>query len=94
MRSRLLTLEGRAWSASFLNVAAMALQLFALWNTWSLKGVSVGMLGIFLYVQITFAQVGRRDKSSALFWGMVASAALIASSMVLAAYIFFTGPAH
>jgi len=76
--SQILSLDGRAWSANFCNVAALALQLYTVVATRNVGGLNLGMLVIFLYVQITFAQVGYRDKSRALFWGMALSVAIIA----------------
>ena len=84
---RLLSLENRAWSASFFNVLAMALQFRALWKSWDPSGLSLGMLVIFLYVQVTFAQVGRKTKERALFWGMVLSAAFTTAIVVLSIWI-------
>lgn len=80
---KLFSLENRAWSASFFNIAAMALQFWTLWTTRNPGGLNFGMLAIFLYVQVTFAQVGYRDKSWALFWGMVFSAIFTTAIIVL-----------
>ncbi len=90
--TKLLSLNSRAWSASFFNVAAMALQLRALWTTKNVGGISLGMMVIFLYVQITFAQVGYRDKSWALFWGMVFSAIFTAAIIAFVLFVRFFSP--
>jgi uncharacterized protein with PQ loop repeat len=89
---KVLSLNSRAWQASFLNVLAMALQLFTLCTTKNIGGISLGMLGIFLYVQVTFAQVGHRDKSWALFWGMAASALLTTTIIIFVLYLRFVSP--
>lgn len=83
MLKKLFSLNNRAWSASFFNVVAMFLQFWAIWSTRNSGGVSLGMMAIFLYVQITYAQVGYRDKSWALFWGMILSACFTVSVIVL-----------
>ena len=88
----ILSLNNRAWSASFFNVLAMALQFYTLWTTKNVGGVSLGMLAIFVYVQTTFAQVGYRDKSWALFWGMVVSAFITTAIVLLVVYVRFFGP--
>ncbi|MEK7200977.1 MAG: hypothetical protein AAB672_02515 [Patescibacteria group bacterium] len=89
---KLFSLDNRAWSASFFNILAMALQLWTLWTTKSVEGVSLGMMVIFLYVQITFGQVGYRTKSLALFWGMVFSAIFTTAIIVLVLYVRFFRP--
>lgn len=89
---KLLSLDNRAWSASFFNVLAMASQFWTLWTTRNIGGTSLVMMVIFLYVQITFAQVGYRTKSRALFWGMVVSALFTTAIIVLMLYVRFFGP--
>jgi len=71
---KLFSLDNRTWSASFFNVVAMASALWALLNAKNANGTSLLMLFIFLYVQITYAQLGYRSRSQALLWGMVLSA--------------------
>jgi hypothetical protein len=81
---KVFSLNSRAWSASILNVFAMASAFWTLWSSHDAKGTSFIMLGLFLYVQITFAQTGYRDKSWALFCGMVFSAFFTVGCIVLA----------
>jgi hypothetical protein len=89
--AKIFSLNNRAWSASFFNVLAMALQFWTLWTTRNIGGISLGMMAIFLYVQITFAQIGRRDKSWALFWGMVFSAIFTMAIIAFVLYARFFG---
>ncbi len=91
---KLFSLDGRAWSASFVNIVAMALQFWALWTTNNVGGTSLGMLAIFLYVQITFAQLGRRDKSWALFWGMAISGVITTAIILFVVYIKYFSHLH
>jgi hypothetical protein len=88
------SLDNRAWSASFVNILAMALQFWTLLTTRNVGGISLGMLAIFLYVQITFAQVGRRDKSWALFWGMAISAVITTTIILFVIYVRFFSHLH
>lgn len=73
---KILTLDGRAWIATALNAVAMGFQLFALLKAGpeATKGISLITMAIFLYGQITFAQIGKRDSVPHLKWGMIASA--------------------
>ena len=71
-----------AWSASFVNIVAMWLQLSELRKTRETKGMSLGMLGIFTYVQSVFCLVGFHEKQWALFVGMLGSVAITASIIV------------
>jgi uncharacterized protein with PQ loop repeat len=71
MLRKLFSLDSRVWSASFLNVVAMGSQLHALWITRNADSMSLVMLVIFMYVQVTFTQLGYRNKSWGLFWGML-----------------------
>ncbi len=80
---RSLSLEKRVWSAGFLNVLAMALQLIAILSTKDVSGISRSMLLIFIYVQLTFAQAGWRHKEWGQFWGMAGSAAITSTILVL-----------
>ena len=89
---KLFSLDSRAWSASFFNVLAMGLQFWTLWMTKNVGGVSLGMMVIFLYVQITFGQVGYRTKSRALFLGMVFSAMFTTAIIALVLYVRFISP--
>lgn len=81
---RLLSLEARVWSASILNAVAVGAQLWTLVVTKNPAGLSLIMLGIFLYMQVTYAQLGFRTKQRAMFWGMAASAAFTSAIIVLA----------
>ncbi len=69
-------------------------QFWALWTTNNVGGTSLGMLAIFLYVQITFAQLGHRDKSWALFWGMAISGVITSAIIVLVVYVRFFSHLH
>lgn len=71
-----------AWSASFVNILAMALQLKTLVTTRETKGVSLGMMGIFAYVQSVFCLVGFHEKQWALFVGMLGSVFITTSIVV------------
>jgi len=83
----LVSLDGRAWSASFLNVAAMAFQLWTLITKWEAGGVSLAMLAIFCFVQYTYMQVGYKTKQWALFWGMLLSLLLTGADAALVVYL-------
>ncbi len=80
---KIFSLDSRVWAASFLNVAAMASQLWTLLSTKNATGVSLTMLIIFICVQLTFAQVGYKAKVWGQFWGMIASAAITTTIAVL-----------
>lgn len=84
---RWLSLENRVWAASFLNVAAMLFQLWAVIEAGSAAGVSRAMLVIFIFVQVSFAQVAQEKKIRAQFLGMVASA--VVSVLILALTFVF-----
>lgn len=77
------TLDGRVWSASILNVIALALQLRALLWGGDPSTISKGMLLIFIYMQVTFAQAGYRTKMWGQFWGMSVSAVISGTMLVL-----------
>ncbi len=79
-----LSLEGRVWSASILNAVAVGAQLLTLLTTKNPAGLSLIMLGIFLYVQVTYAQLGWRTKQWAMLGGMAASAVFSTAVIVLA----------
>lgn len=89
---KILSLDSRAWSASFLNAAAMANGFWTLWTSRNVSGTSLVMMAIFLYVQITYAQVGYKTKSLALLWGMVISAVFTTAIIVFVLYIRFFHP--
>ncbi|OGZ44803.1 MAG: hypothetical protein A2844_01225 [Candidatus Ryanbacteria bacterium RIFCSPHIGHO2_01_FULL_48_80] len=80
----LLSLEARVWSASILNAVAVGAQLWTLVVTKNPAGLSLIMLGIFLYMQVTYAQLGLRTKQRAMFWGMATSAVFTSAIIVLA----------
>lgn len=80
---KIVSLEKRVWSAGALNVLAMTFQLWAILSTKNASGLSRGMLLIFVYVQITFAQAGWRHKEWGQFWGMIASSAITTTIFVL-----------
>lgn len=77
------SLENRVWAASFLNVAAMGFQLWAVLSLGSVAGLSRMMLVIFLFVQVTFAQVAAEKKIVGQFWGMVVSALITTILLIL-----------
>ncbi|MEY4731513.1 MAG: hypothetical protein RL681_459 [Candidatus Parcubacteria bacterium] len=83
----LLSLDGLAWSASFVNVLAMALQLRALVKSRETKGTSLGMLIIFVYVQTVFCFVGHRSGQQALFWGMLLSGVITTTIFGFVVYL-------
>jgi len=89
---KLLSLDNRAWSASFLNAAAMANGFWTVWTSRNVSGTSLVMMVIFLYVQVTYAQIGYRDKSRALFWGMVVSAVFTIAIILFVLYFRFFRP--
>ncbi len=87
MLRKVLSLDSLAWSASFLNVGAMALQFYTLVKAWNAAGVSLGMLGIFCFVQATYMMVGYRSKQWALFWGMAFSLAFTSIDAGIVVYL-------
>lgn len=80
---KIVSLEKRVWSAGALNVLAMAFQLWAILSTKNASGLSRGMLLIFVYVQITFAQAGWKHKEWGQFWGMIVSATITTTIFIL-----------
>lgn len=73
-------LNRRAWTATILNVVAMSAQLKVLVQAGreGAQHVSLVMMVIFLFGQITFAQVGHATKQRHLKWGMIFSAVVTA----------------
>jgi uncharacterized protein with PQ loop repeat len=72
-----------AWSASFVNIFAMALQLKTLVKTHKTEGVSLGMMSTFVYVQTVFCLVGFHTKQWALFVGMLGNVVITLSIVAL-----------
>lgn len=77
------SLDYRVWVAGFLNVVAMLFQLAAIIQAGSTAGVSRAMLVIFLFVQLTFAQVGWRTNVMGQFWSMILSAGVTTAVLAL-----------
>lgn len=73
-----------AWSASFVNIAAVCLQLRRIWIARSSEGTSLGMLAIFAYVQTVFCLVGYHEHQLALFVGMLGSLVTTCFTIVVA----------
>lgn len=72
----LFSLDGRIWSASFLNVGAIAFGIREVIIKDDASGVSSWMLVIFLYMQATYAQAGFQNEMWGQFYGMFISALL------------------
>lgn len=70
----LFSLDGRVWSASILNAVLVAHQLLTVLRSHSTEGLSLVMMIGFLYMQVTYTQLGHKTKNWAMFWGMAASA--------------------
>ncbi|MEU0539628.1 hypothetical protein ABZ319_07135 [Nocardia sp. NPDC005978] len=80
-----------AWSASFVNIAAVCLQLRRMWASRSAEGVSLGMLAIFVYVQSVFCLVGFHERQWALFYGMLGSFVTTCLTIAVAVRLRRTG---
>ncbi|MGX1809284.1 hypothetical protein ACWIGI_26480 [Nocardia sp. NPDC055321] len=80
-----------AWSASFVNIAAVGLQLRRMWASRSAAGVSLGMLAIFVYVQSVFCLVGYHERQWALFSGMLGSFVVTCVTIAVAVRLRATG---
>ena len=80
---KLLSLESRLWVSSFLNVVALGFGLNSILEAGSVKGQSPWMYGIFLFMQITFAEAGYRKRLWGQFYGMAASAVVTIVVLIL-----------
>jgi uncharacterized protein with PQ loop repeat len=80
---KFISLDYRIWVAGILNVVAMVFQLAAVIQAGSTAGLSRAMLVIFLFVQLTFAQVGWRTNVMGQFWSMILSAVITTVVLVL-----------
>ncbi len=65
----------------------MAQGLQAVLTAQNTDSVSIRMYLAFLFIQVTFAEVGLRDRSWALFVGMVLSAIFTGSLIVYVVYV-------
>jgi len=82
-----LSLDNRAWSAGFLNVLLLLIQLYHVWRAQTAEGLSLVMLVGFVYIQLTFVQVGYRSKEWGLFWGLIISFFVTAILIALVVYL-------
>lgn len=62
------------WAMGFVNVAAMWPQLWKIFRTKKTAGISMGMLYIYLAVQIAFALEGFFSYNDMLMWCLALSA--------------------
>ena len=83
----LFRLDGRIWSASILNALFLFFQLRKIIQTKSAEGVSIIMFSGFVYMQITYMQLGYKTKQWGLFWGMLAS--VIISILIISFSLYF-----
>ena len=72
----MLSLKNRMWAASILNAVALASELMTLYRNNSAKELSLTMVSIFLFMQITYMEQGVRTRSFSLAIGMFLSAAI------------------
>lgn len=73
---RLLSLDARLWFSSFLNFLALTNGLWSIWKAQTVQGQSAIMYGMFLFMQLTFAEARYKKKLWGQFWGMAASAVI------------------
>jgi uncharacterized protein with PQ loop repeat len=73
------------WLAGIVNVGAMLPQLWQIIKTHETKGLSLGMVGIYFFIQIAFSLQGffRRDKMLMWCLGLSALVSAIIISMVV-----------
>ena len=83
MLRKIFGLDTRVWSAGGFNVLAWAVQLESVVRTKSVSGLSLTMLVLAIYIQLTFAQVGWREKAWGQFWGMIIGAVLTSIVLLL-----------
>lgn len=83
-----ISLDSRLWVSSILNVIAVGCGLISILATRSVQGQSPIMYGMFLFMQITYAEAGYRNKLWGQFWGMAASAVI---TSVILSLIFAWG---
>lgn len=78
-----LTLDGRVYLASYFNAAFLGIQLWHVWRTRTVSGLSLGMFIGFFLMQLTFMQLGFKTRQWGLFGGMLCSAVITALTIVL-----------
>ena len=83
----LLSFDGRVWSASLLNALFLGFQLVKILQTKSVESVSLIMFAGFLYMQITYLQLGIKTRQKGLIVGMLLSA--IADSCIIFLTIYY-----
>lgn len=84
----LLSLDGRVWSASILNVFALAFGLREVISQRDASNVSFWMLVIFLYMQSTYAWAGWQSELWGQFWGMLFSAFITTAFIIVKLFIY------
>lgn len=80
---KLWSLGTRLWLASIFNVLALISGLWSIWLAQNVKGQSPIMYGMFLFIQLTFAEAGFEKKLWGQFWGMAASAVITITILIL-----------
>lgn len=81
MLRKMFSLETRAWSAGFFNVLAWILQVVETSRTGTAPAIGFLLMGA--YIQLTFAQIGWKEKTWGQFWGMTIGATLTLTVLVL-----------
>ena len=84
---KIFSLETRVWTAGVVNVLAWALQPETVIRTRNVSGLSVPMLILGIYIQLTFAQLGWKQKEWGQFWGM-AIGAILTSAVLLLTFVY------
>ncbi len=70
----IISMHGRAYMAGLGNALVLALQLVQIIHTHKVAGLSIPMFAGFLFIQLTFMEVGWKTKQRGMFIGMLASA--------------------
>jgi hypothetical protein len=70
----LFSLENQMWFASLLNAGLVFHQLYTLYKKQTAEGLSLVMMGGFLYMQVIYAIHGYNTKNEAMLIGMGLSA--------------------
>ena len=80
---RLMSVQSRSYLAGFGNALVLLLQLIQIVQTHKVTGLSIPMFVGFLFIQVTFMEVGWRLKQYGQFLGMLCSAVITIAIIIL-----------
>lgn len=79
-------LENRVWVAGFLNIIGLSFQLYSMISTQK-GGISIMFCIFNLFIQLTYAQLGKKENNASLMWCMRAAFAIQFAIMAYALYL-------